>query len=145
MGLSAKTNLRVRYAETDQMGIVYHANYIVWFEVGRSALFRELNLPYTELEKQGVGLAVIEANCRYRKPAHYDDEITIMTEIIKMSARGITFSYGIFREETLLAEGKTVHVFVDKTGKLTNVKNYEVWQQLQPILEQQGQRQKDLG
>lgn len=145
MGLSAKTNLRVRYAETDQMGIVYHANYIVWFEVGRSALFRELNLPYTELEKQGVGLAVIEANCRYRKPAHYDDEITIMTEIIKMSARGITFSYGIFREETLLAEGKTVHVFVDKTGKLTNVKNYEVWQKLQPILEQQGQRQKDLG
>lgn len=143
MGLSAKTNLRVRYAETDQMGIVYHANYIVWFEVGRSALFRELNLPYTELEKQGVSLAVIEANCRYRQPAHYDDEITIITEVIKMSARGITFSYRILREETLLAEGKTLHVFVDKTGKLTNVKNYEIWQQLQPILERQGQLQKD--
>ncbi|AET68718.1 acyl-CoA thioester hydrolase, YbgC/YbaW family [Desulfosporosinus orientis DSM 765] len=144
MGLSAKTNLRVRYAETDKMGIVYHANYIVWFEVGRSALFRELNLPYTEFEKQGLGLAVIDANCRYRKPAQYDDEITIVTEIISMSARSITFSYRIIREKTLLAEGKTVHVFVNKEGKLTNVKSYEIWQDLQPIIEQQGHLQKNL-
>lgn len=144
MGLSAKTNLRVRYAETDKMGIVYHANYIVWFEVGRSALFRELNLPYTEFEKQGLGLAVIDSNCRYRKPAQYDDEITIVTEIISMSARSITFSYRIIREKTLLAEGKTVHVFVNKEGKLTNVKSYEIWQDLQPIIEQQGHLQKNL-
>ena len=81
MGLSSKIHLRVRYSETDKMGIVYHANYLVWFEVGRSELFRELDLPYTLLEEQGLGLAVIEASCRYRKPSHYDEDLVIITEL----------------------------------------------------------------
>ena len=81
MGLFSTTNLRVRYAETDQMGIVYHSNYLIWFEVGRSELFRELDLPYTKFEEQGLGLAVVEASCRYRKPTHYDDNLTIFTDI----------------------------------------------------------------
>ncbi|MDR3586147.1 MAG: thioesterase family protein [Desulfosporosinus sp.] len=134
MKLSSKTSFRVRYSETDQMGIVYHANYLVWFEVGRSELFRELNLPYTQFEKQGLGLAVIEASCRYRKPARYDDELVIITEIDHMSARGASFSYRVYREEILLAEGKTVHVFVNKDGRPADVKKYAIWQELQPIL-----------
>ena len=137
MGLSSKTRLRVRYAETDQMGVVYHSNYLVWFEVGRSELFRGLNLPYTEFEKQGLGLAVVEANCRYRKPAHYDDELIIVTEMENMNSRSITFSYHLYREEILLAEGKTVHVFINKEGRLADVRKYEIWQRLKPVLEKQ--------
>lgn len=137
MGLSSKTSFRVRYSETDQMGIVYHANYLVWFEVGRSELFRELNLPYTQFEEQGLGLAVIEANCRYRKPARYDDELVIITKIDHMSSRAASFSYRVYREETLLAEGKTVHVFINKEGRPADVRRYAIWPLLQPILEKQ--------
>ncbi|MDR3540582.1 MAG: thioesterase family protein [Desulfosporosinus sp.] len=135
MKLSSKTSFRVRYSETDQMGIVYHANYLVWFEVGRSELFRELNLPYTLFEEQGLGLAVIEASCRYRKPSRYDDELIVITEIDHMSARGASFSYCVYREETLLAEGKTVHVFVNKEGRPADARKYAIWQSLQPILD----------
>jgi len=137
MGLSSKTSLRVRYSETDRMGIVYHANYLVWFEVGRSELFRELNLPYTQFEEQGLGLAVIEASCRYRKPSQYDDELTIITEINNISSRAASFSYSVYREGTLLAEGKTVHVFINKEGRPADVRKYAIWPLLQPIIEQQ--------
>ncbi len=137
MGLSSKTILRVRYAETDQMGIVYHSNYLIWFEVGRSELFRELNLPYTEFEEQGLGLAVVEANCRYRRPTHYDDELIIVTEIDRMTSKSITFSYLVYREETLVAEGKTVHVFINKDGRPSDVRKYPIWQRLQPVFEKQ--------
>ena len=133
MILSSKTRLRVRYAETDQMGIVYHANYLVWFEVGRSELFRELDLPYTQFEEQGIGLAVIEASCHYRKPSRYDDDLVIITELDHVSSRSARFNYHVYREETLLAEGKTVHVFVNKDGQLTNARNYPLWTRLQQI------------
>lgn len=137
MGLSSKTSLRVRYAETDQMGIVYHSNYLIWFEVGRSELFRELNLPYTEFEKQGLGLAVVEANCRYRKPTYYDDKLFIVTEIDNITSRRVTFSYYVYREETLVAEGKTDHVFINQEGRLADVRKYEIWQRVQSVLEKQ--------
>ena len=137
MELSSKTRVRVRYSETDQMGIVYHANYLVWFEVGRSELFRDLKLPYTQFEEQGLGLAVVEASCTYRKPSRYDDELIIVTEIEKMSSRTVRFSYLVYREETLLAEGKTVHVFINKEGRPADVRRYEIWPRLQSILEKQ--------
>jgi len=137
MGLSSKTNIRVRYSETDQMGIVYHANYLVWFEIGRSELFRELNLPYTQFEEQGLGLAVVEATCRYRKPCRYDDELSIITEIDHMTSRSATFSYRVYCEESLLAEGKTVHVFINKEGRSADVRRYPIWKPLQQILEKQ--------
>jgi len=137
MGLSSKTRLRVRYSETDQMGIVYHANYLVWFEVGRSELFRELNLPYTQFEEQGLGLAVVEVSCRYRKPSRYDDELVIVTELDHMSSRAASFSYHVYRAESLLAEGKTVHVFINKEGRPADVRRYKIWPLLQPILEKQ--------
>ncbi|MGI6119484.1 MAG: acyl-CoA thioesterase [Desulfosporosinus sp.] len=134
MGLSSKTRLRVRYSETDQMGIVYHANYLVWFEVGRSELFRELGLPYTILEELGLGLTVIEASCRYRKPAHYDDELVVVTRIDHLSSRSARFYYQVYREETLLAEGKTVHIFVNSEGIHTNVRRYPIWSRIQEII-----------
>ena len=137
MGLLSKTHLRVRYAETDQMGIVYHSNYLIWFEVGRTELFRELNLPYTKFEEQGIGLAVVEASCRYRKPTRYDDELIIVTEIEQMTSRRVTFSYRVFLEETLMAEGKTVHVFMNKAGRATDVRKYEIWKSSESVLEKQ--------
>ncbi|EGW40273.1 thioesterase family protein [Desulfosporosinus sp. OT] len=137
MVLSSKTSLRVRYSETDQMGIVYHANYLVWFEVGRSELFRELNLPYTQFEEQGLGLAVIEASCRYRKPARYDDELVVITEMDQISSRAAKFSYRVYHEEILLAEGKTVHVFINKEGRPADVRKYAIWPRLEPILKKQ--------
>ncbi len=135
MGLSSTTRLRVRYAETDKMGIVYHANYLVWFEVGRSDLFRELHLPYTEFEEQGLGLAVIEASCRYRKPAHYDDELVIITEVDHMSSRSARFCYHVYREDILLAEGKTVHAFINVEGRSADARRYAIWNKLKEIIE----------
>ena len=137
MSLTGKTRTRVRYAEADRMGIVYHANYLVWFEIGSSELFRDLNLPYTKFEEQGFALAVIEANCRYRQPALYDDELEIVTEIEKLSSRSVTFAYQILREGARLAEGKTVHLFVNKDGRRADIRSTDLWTRLQEILQEQ--------
>jgi acyl-CoA thioester hydrolase len=114
------TQVRVRYAETDQMGIVYYANYLVWFELGRVELLRSLGLTYSRLETDhGCILPVIEARCRYRAPARYDDEILIETRPAMMRGSVLKFAYRILRkapegdEQTLLAEGETVHVVCD--------------------------------
>lgn len=112
--------VRVRYAETDQMGIVYYANYLVWFELGRVELLRSLGLAYSQLETEHECiLPVVEANCRYRAPARYDDEILIETWPSLLRGSVLKFSYRILRkpregeEPKLLAEGETVHVVCD--------------------------------
>ncbi|MGP8269072.1 MAG: acyl-CoA thioesterase [Terracidiphilus sp.] len=115
------TEVRVRYAETDQMGIVYYANYLVWFEIGRVELLRSLGLAYSQLETEHECiLPVIEASCRYRSPARYDDEIQIETRPALLRGSVIKFAYQIWRkasqygdERKLLAEGETVHVVCD--------------------------------
>jgi acyl-CoA thioester hydrolase len=115
------TEVRVRYAETDQMGIVYYANYLVWFEIGRVELLRSLGLSYSQLEKDHECiLPVVEANCRYRSPARYDDRIVIETWPSLLRGSVIKFAYRILREAAagederkLLAEGETVHVVCD--------------------------------
>jgi len=114
------TEVRVRYAETDQMGIVYYANYLVWFEIGRVELLRSLGLAYSQLEKDHQCiLPVIEATCRYKSPARYDDRILIETWPSLLRNSVIKFSYRVLRkgpeseEPTLLAEGETVHVVCD--------------------------------
>lgn len=127
MLLSARSSIRVRYAETDKMGIVYHANYLVWFEVGRSELFREAGLPYTIFEEQGLGLAVIEANCKYRRSALYDDDLIIETKLESFTSRKVTFAYQVFRGEELLAEGKTIHTFINKEGRIADARKYPIW------------------
>lgn len=132
MEFKTQTRLRVRYAETDQMGIVYHSNYLIWFEVGRTELFREINLPYTKFEEVGLGLAVIEASCRYRLPARYDDEVIVSTSV-NISSRKVTFNYRVYRESTLLAEGKTIHVFVNKQGRAVDARSHPLWQRINTI------------
>ncbi|MGA8041205.1 MAG: thioesterase family protein [Terracidiphilus sp.] len=112
--------VRVRYAETDQMGIVYYANYLVWFELGRVELLRSLGLAYSQLEKEHECiLPVVEATCRYKSPARYDDEILIQTRPSLLRGSVIKFAYQVLRKgedgegPTLLAEGETVHVVCD--------------------------------
>ena len=114
------TEVRVRYAETDQMGIVYYANYLVWFEIGRVELLRSLGLAYSQLETEHECiLPVVEASCRYRSPARYDDEILIETSPALLRGSVLNFAYRILRkttdgdQPTLLAEGETVHVVCD--------------------------------
>jgi acyl-CoA thioester hydrolase len=119
--MSVITEARVRYAETDQMGIVYYANYLVWFEIGRVELLRSLGHAYAALEvNHGLILPVVEATCRYRAPARYDDEILIETRPALLRGSVIKFAYSIWRkpsqegeERKLLAEGETVHVVCD--------------------------------
>ncbi len=112
------TNLRVRYSETDQMGVVYHGNYFAWFEVGRVELMRGLGFSYVALEaEEGCGLPVVEASCRYRQPARYDDLLTIETTVKALRGSIVVFSYELRRGDLVLAEAETKHVVVDRTMK----------------------------
>jgi acyl-CoA thioester hydrolase len=121
--------IRVRYAETDQMGVVYYANYFVWFEIGRVELMRALGFEYRELEEQDqCYLPVVEAKCRYRAPARYDDVLTLETRVLNQRTSMIRFGYRLLREKpseseeqepALLAEGETVHVVVDRAMQKT--------------------------
>ena len=116
----AEARVRVRYAETDQMGVVYHANYLVWFEVGRVELMRQLGMNYKEMEQEdGCGIAVVEATARYRAPARYDDELIVRTELTAARGPIIKFSYTVVREAdgAVLCEGGTTHVVVGSDMK----------------------------
>lgn len=110
-------NLRVRYQETDQMGVVYYANYYVWFEVARTEYFRNLGFPYRNLEKEGIYLVVVNSSCQYKQPAHYDDQITVKSRISSIKNTSFIFEYEVEREKDILAVGKTVHVFINRKGK----------------------------
>jgi acyl-CoA thioester hydrolase len=114
------TRLRVRYSETDQMGIVYYANFFVWFELGRTDLCRQHGFAYRDMEQQdGLYIMVAETRCRYKAPAHYDEEILVRTRLRAVRKRVLVFSYEVYREtdDTLLAEGETVHVITDREGR----------------------------
>jgi len=106
---------RVRYGDTDMMGISYYANYLVWFEAARTEYFRALGLPYTECEKQGIYLPVVEAQARYMGPSTYDDLLTIRTSVSEIRISTIRFEYQVFKigQEKKISQGYTVHVFVD--------------------------------
>jgi acyl-CoA thioester hydrolase len=111
--------IRVRYAETDKMGVVYYANYLVWFEVGRTDLLRSLGWTYREMEHAGITLPVIEAHCEYRRPALYDDEIEVRTKGRMLSPVRVEFTYEVVRREdqTIAASGRTIHAAVGPAGK----------------------------
>ena len=121
MPLTNATELRVRYAETDRMGIVYYANYLVWCEVGRVEFMRALGGSYAALESQGYGLAVAEATVRYLAPARFDDLVRIETTLVAVRSRAVTFDYVILHAETgtRLATAHTALVSVDAAGKPT--------------------------
>jgi acyl-CoA thioester hydrolase len=116
-----ETRLRVRYAETDQMGVVYHSNHFVWFEVGRVELLRQLGFSYSAMESDDNRfIAVAEAKCRYRAPARYDEEIVVRTELLNVRDSVIHFGYELRRvaDSTLLAEGETTHIVTDAAMKI---------------------------
>jgi len=111
--------IRVRYAETDQMGVAYYANYLVWFEVGRAEFCREKGFIYADLEKMGYRLAVTDVKCHYRNSARYDDCVIVRTRLKELNKRMISFEYHILRkdQEELIAEGETRHICLDSTNK----------------------------
>jgi acyl-CoA thioester hydrolase len=116
-----ETKIRVRYVETDKMGIVHHSNYPIWFEIGRSEYCRSKGFSYRDMEdKDNALLVVTEIYCRYKAPAFYEDEITIRTKVSEIRSRSVKFSYQIFRESdnTILAEGETLHVVTDSNQKV---------------------------
>jgi acyl-CoA thioester hydrolase len=104
------STVRVRYAETDQMGVVYHTNYLVWFEVGRTEYIREKGLSYRFMEEKGVYLPVLESHCRIVASARFEDSLEVRTWISEMKTRKMVFSYEVRREGELLANGMTVHI-----------------------------------
>jgi acyl-CoA thioester hydrolase len=114
-----QTRLRVRYAETDRMGVVYYANYFVWFEVARTEWLRETGWTYREMELDGVSLPVIEAHAEYRRPARYDDEIEIRTRMQVLTPVRVRFDYDVWRagDDVPLASGHTVHAALDVHGR----------------------------
>ena len=119
-----ETPVRVRYAETDRMGIVYHAHYIVWFEIGRTDYCREAGEPYRAMEDSGLWILVTAVECKYRGPARYDDALRVRTWLPELASRGLAFRYEIVNEENrLLAEGSTRHVFADSQGRLRRAPN----------------------
>ena len=111
-------DLRVRYSETDQMGIVYHAHYLVWFEIGRTEWCRAAGYPYADMERAGLFIPVTRVDAAFRRRSSYDDAIRVITVMAELSGRGCTFGYQIESPEgDLLADGSTRHVFTDAEGK----------------------------
>ncbi|EDY81266.1 conserved hypothetical protein [Verrucomicrobiia bacterium DG1235] len=114
--IESVSNIQVRYAETDMMGIVYHANYLPWLEIGRTELLRENGLPYKEIEARGVMLPVLEVNVKYKRPAKYDDTVSIHTRISEKPFLKIKIDYELKRGDELLATATTLHAFMNSKG-----------------------------
>jgi acyl-CoA thioester hydrolase len=120
MSIVNETTFRVRYAETDQMGVVYYANFFIWFEIGRVEFLRQVGFDYRDMEREdGCFIAVVDARCRYKSPARYDEEITVRTWLRSIRGKLIHFGYEVVRaaDSTLLAEGETTHIVTDANMK----------------------------
>ncbi|KPC73798.1 MULTISPECIES: acyl-CoA thioesterase [Laceyella] len=120
----SETKIRVRYQETDQMGVVYHANYLTWFEVGRTEWIRSYGISYQQMEQKGLLLPVVDIHCKYMHPARYDDEVIVRTSIADLSGGKIAFKYDVVHAETetVLCKGSSVHLWVNKEMKRVNLK-----------------------
>jgi acyl-CoA thioester hydrolase len=133
----SETKLKVRYVETDQMGIVHHSNYYAWFEVGRGDFIEKIGITYNDMEKKGIMLPLKESYCKYIQGAKYEDNITIQTFIEELSPVKVIFNYNVIREldGKLLAKGKTIHAFVSKEFKIVNLKKeyVNIWEMLRNI------------
>ncbi len=119
-----ETHLRVRYAETDKMGVVYHANYLIWFEIGRTEFCRARGFSYRDMEEsENAFLVVVESYCRYKAPAFYDDVLMVRTHITELRRRSLRFGYEIIRgsDGKIIAEGETGHVVTDGTGRVRSL------------------------
>ncbi|MCS7168873.1 MAG: thioesterase family protein [Gemmatales bacterium] len=118
MLLSCDIPIRVRYAETDRMGLLHHAQYLVYFEQGRTELLRQQGISYRDLEDAGYYLVVVEAKLKYRRPAYYDDLLSLRTILQRITPVRIEHRYELYRNNELLAEGETTLACVDRAGKL---------------------------
>ena len=119
-GMVCESRLRVRYAETDQMGVVYHANHFIWFEIGRVELMRQLGFAYRDMERDhGCFIPVVDARCRYKAPARYDEEIIVRTHLKNVRESVVHFGYQLVRasDGEVLAEGETTHMVIDAKMK----------------------------
>lgn len=121
------TPIKVRYKETDQMGIVHHSNYYPWFEEGRTDFLDSLGRSYGQMEKDGLLLPLLESHCVYKKPARYEDRLIIRTYVKEIKGVRITFGYKVLKQDdrVLLAEGYTMHAFVNKDMKPINIKKFD--------------------
>ena len=121
------------------MSVVYHSNYLIWFEVGRTELMRDIGLPYLEFEKSGLLLPVLKAYCEYKHAAQYDDQLTVLTRVSNLQKVRLTFDYEIKREGKLLARGYTEHAFIDQKGKPVALKKFSpfLWNRLCQALDWQ--------
>lgn len=115
--IESTCEIRVRYAETDKMGVVYHSNYFIWFEAARVQMLDELGLPYTEIETSGLMLPVIDCSAKFLRPARFDDRVKIHVQMHEKPGLRLKIHYKVACGETLLAEGFTQHVFVDLEGR----------------------------
>ena len=118
-----RTTYRVIYGDTDQMGVVYYANYLRWFETGRSELLREIGVPYLQIEQQGIHFPVAEVSCRYAQSGYYDDVIEIETQVAEIGRASVIFTYRIVRkaDRALLATGFTKHACIDNRGRVSRL------------------------
>ena len=112
-----QTQIRVRYQETDNMGVVYYANYFIWLEVARTEYLRSAGVSYRHLEEKGMYLMVAEARCQYKAPARYDDVVSIQTWISKVKNSSLDFAHKLYIGDKLIASAESVHVFTNKSGK----------------------------
>jgi acyl-CoA thioester hydrolase len=139
-----ETSVRVRYAETDQMGVVYHANYLVWFEIGRTEFCRARGFAYREMEENDHAfLVVAESYCRYKAPAYYDDELIVRTHVTELRRRSVRFGYEVVRlsDDTIIAEGETGHVVTDTNGRVISMpEHYRTALASRPIAPPHGER-----
>jgi acyl-CoA thioester hydrolase, YbgC/YbaW family len=129
-----ETTIKVRYVETDQMGVVHHSNYYAWFEVGRGEFILQSGLSYSEIEKNDIMLPLVESNCKYIEGAKYEDIVVIQTWISEITPVKVIFNYAVVRskDNKIIAKGSTTHAFVNKSFKIVNMKkkNLEIWNKL---------------
>lgn len=118
-GPVVESKIKVRYAETDAQGVVYHGNYVIWFEVGRTDYCDAAGYPYAQMEAEGALTTVIEVHARYRRSARYGDVVTVKTRMGERKSRGFTFHYEVYLPDgTLAVEGETKHLWIDREGRL---------------------------
>lgn len=118
----SETKIKVRYQETDQMGIAHHSVYPIWFEEARTNFIKSIGISYSEIEKLGIMLPLTKLSCKYIRPALYEDILIIQTKVKKLTNVKIQFEYKVFKEQQLINEGETEHPFVDKSFNLINLK-----------------------
>ena len=132
-----ETKIKVRYVETDQMGIVHHSNYYAWFEVGRGEYITEIGMTYSEMEENNIMIPVVESSCKYIEGAKYDDILIIQTFMQSLNGAKVIFNYNVVREEDgkIIAKGSTTHAFVNEKFRVVNLKkaNKEMWSRLEKL------------